>query len=265
MDKYDKHLQFLQQALPFSSQHCSDVFKLEAKRDVRKALFFMLQPSRNTDELLTDLIQSKNPTTQIESLHLLFHHYCPNSSYSAIVAKLSKGTPIKIDTISLEKLKLFRRAPRKEILARFFDAVSGADTTVVVELLRCLRPFGRELSPMWSRIDAYANSQNIAVVKAALQLLSTLPQGVQKSIMTFARYATHPELAMISLNEMQSVYDMSGQLLVRLFNPLIDAYRQLIPAQGKGNDWSQEFNLLVRVLRNNGVVLNLPDIQWGRY
>jgi hypothetical protein len=265
MDKYDKHLQFLQLALPFSEQLCTDIFVKKSKRDVRKALFFLLQPEASIEQILQDLKQKDNVHDQIECLQLILHCYCPNASYSAVLRKASKGLPIKLDTVSLKKLKQFRRAPRKEVFQHIFNCLNGADATVILFLLCGIRPFGRELVPFLDTINAYANGSDTSVIKAALQVLSQIPQGIQNSIVTFARYSTHPELSMTALKEMQSVYDLPGQLLIQLFSPLIDAYRQRIPAQGTMNDWWPEFRLLRQVLYNNGVVLNLPEIQLGKF
>lgn len=265
MDKYDKHLQFLQLALPFSEQLCADVFVEKSKRDIRKALFLLLHPEATVEQLLQDLGKKNNALDQIECLRLVLHCYCPNASYSAVLNKASKGDPLKLDTVSLKKLKQFRRVPRKEILQRLFNCLNGADTTVVLFFLRGIRPFGRALAPFLDTIIAYANDSDIPVIKAALQLLSKIPQGVQNSMVTFARYSMHPQLSMTALSEMQSVYDLPGQLLIQLFSPLIDAYRQCIPAQGTMNDRWPEFRLLRQVLYNNGVVLNLPEIQLGKF
>ena len=46
MDKYDLQLEFLIQALPHQTKEtCETVFLSVAKRDLRKALFYLLQPS----------------------------------------------------------------------------------------------------------------------------------------------------------------------------------------------------------------------------
>ncbi len=52
MDKYDKHLQFLIEVFPDIEENtCRDIFLQVAKRDIRKALFYMLQPKIDEDEL----------------------------------------------------------------------------------------------------------------------------------------------------------------------------------------------------------------------
>ncbi len=264
MDKYDRHLNFLIKALPgIDAEVCTNVFLNDAKRDVRKALFFLLQPKEEKEDLMDSFPVTESAEEQVVLLNKILHCYCPNESFTKIVGLLSKGKPCKIDTATLPKLKNFRRVPRTDFLRKLFLLVQKSDPNVIVTLLTILRPFGRELEPFWATIDAYANFRNTDIAKAALNLLSKMPSGVQKSIMTFANHTANPEMCIPALSAMQHVYDLDSKMVINLFSPLINEYRRLMPSQGKMNDLWEEFRLLQRILKNNGVILSIPDIRSG--
>jgi len=266
MDKYNRHLQFLIVVLPdISEEICTGIFLHVAKRDVRKALLFLLQPEEEVDVLLNDLAESKNSNQQIELLNKIFHSYCPNTSYTKIVKDLSSGKPFNIDTATLPKLKKFRRAPRKDVLQKMFQAVDSVDTSALVYFLKGLQPFGREVELMWARVDAYANHANVDVVRAALDLLAKMPTGVHKSITTFSLYCSNPRMCFYALLAMQNTRGLPSKLLVDMFNPLITEYRKLAMTKGPKNDLWEEFRLVQSILKNNGVVLSIPDVNLGRF
>lgn len=266
MDKYDKHLQFLIEALPEKgAEHCTDVFLNQAKRDVRKALFFLFKPEQEEDELLSLWESVTEKEDQLEILRQCLHSYCPNESYTKVVGALSKGKPFRIDTATLPKLKNFRRAPRKETLQQWFKLVQGVHKDVLVALLKGVQPFGRELEPLWATIDAHAYHPDKEVIKASLNLLARMPTGVQKSIMTFSRYLNHPEARFYALSAMNRTTGLSDKLLIGLFNPILTEYRKLASTKGAMNDMWEEFRLIQSILKNNGVRLSIPDISLGRF
>lgn len=268
MDKYDLHLRFLIEALPdFGEEACRHAFLEHAKRDVRKALFFLFQPQEAVEDLMTKLESLESHQTQEQQtvLKQIFYCYCPNNAYSAVVSKLEKGIPFKIDSETLPKLKAFRRAPRKELIQTLFRLLASSDKEVIIQLLEDLQPFGRELEPLWATVDAYANYKDKKVAKAALNLLARIPMGVQKSIITFAKHCASPEMCFHALSAMQLVEGLPPSLLLGIFNPIIKEYRRLMVSQGKMNDMWEEFRLVQQIARNNGVILSIPDLDLGRF
>lgn len=268
MEKYDLHLQFLVQAFPMlEEQVCHSVFLDTAKRDIRKALFFLFQPQEELEQLLSKFsaLKSNQVEEQQAILQKILHCYCPNDSYTQVVAQVERGIPIQIDSETLPKLKNFRRAPRKEILQQIFRLMATSPKEIVVQLLEGLRPFGRELEPLWARVDAYANYKEKEIAVAALNLLAQMPLGVQKSIATFAKYCRDLEMCFHALSAMQTVTSLAPSLLIGIFNPIITEYRRLTISQGKMNDLWEEFRLIQQIARNNGFVLSIPDISLGRF
>jgi hypothetical protein len=244
---------------------CRETFLQVAKRDIRKALFFMIQPQITEDELLKNFALSKNKEEQVYLLKQILDWYCPNKTYTKIVNQLAKGIPFTIDTATLPKLKMFRRAPRIERLKQLLELVATSDLVVAESLLILLQPFGRELEPMWSRIDAYANYNNFNLAKAAITLLSKMPTGIHKSMMTFSNHCANPKMCFHVLSSMQNAKNLPSKVLVNMFSPIIAEYKRLATNQGAMNDLWQEFRLVQQILKNNGVVLSIPDIRLGPF
>lgn len=268
MDKYDKHLAFLIAALPEKGEaNCKEVFLNIAKKDVRKALFFLFQPQETAEELLTNLTQnaSNQAIMQIAELEKILHAFCPNASYSAIVGQLCKGNPFHIDTETEGKLKIFRRAPRKEFLQELFKICAGSETAVLIYLLNGLQPFGREVEPFWNIVDNYAKHSDTTLARAALNLLALMPTGVHKSILTFSKYCTDPNMRFYALSAMQDTMGLSPKLLMTIFDPILSEYRRLCTTQGTMNDLWEEFRLIRNIAQNNGLRLSIPDINLGRF
>lgn len=266
MNKYDKHLTFLQAALPhIEDEQCKIVFLNQAKRDVRKALFYLLQPTSSKENLLQTLGDTTLASQHKDCLHQLFHWYCPNTSYKQIVANLAKGKPIKIDRATLPRLKAFRRPPSKETLAKCFQLIDVNNEELMVQFLKGLLPFGREVEPFWYKVDQFGKNKSTVVARAALSLLAAMPTGIHKSILLFTAYCSQPAMRFYALSAMQQVTGIAPNLLRRMFDPIIEEYRRLAMMQGAQNDLWQEFRLVQNVLRNNGVVLSIPDINLGRF
>lgn len=268
MDKYTQHLNFLITVLPEKGEAtCQEVFLHTAKRDVRKALFFLFQPQESAEELLKKLseIPNNQPTTQIVELEKILHSFCPNASYTNIVGQLSKGKPLPIDTETLGKLKAFRRAPRKEFLQELFKICADAETEVLIYLLDGLLPFGREVEPFWNIVDNYAKKFDTKLARTALDLLAQMPTGVHKSISTFSKYCTDPKMRFHALSAMQQTMGLSPRLLATIFDPILSEYRRLCTTQGTMNDLWEEFRLIRNIAQNNGLRLSIPDINLGRF
>lgn len=268
MDKYDQQLEFLIQTLPHQTKEtCQTVFLSVAKRDLRKALFYLLQPKIEEKELLAFLRHrtSDIPAQQMEWVDRLMHWYCPNSSYKKIVRQAVKGQPTLLDSPTLSRLKAFRRPPRKATFQEWFQIMDNRSDEVSIYFLKCLRSYDRELEPFWAYIDAYARSYNLEVVKAALLLLAQMPTGIQKSIMTIGSYLKDPKMRFHALVAMQNSTQLSAALLGGLLNPIIAEYKQLMHQQGRKNDLWEEYRLIQVILKNNGVRLSIPDISLGRF
>jgi hypothetical protein len=268
MDKYDQQLEFLVQALPHQTKEtCQTVFLSVAKRDLRKALFYLLQPEMELEKVLAFLRHnpSEVPAQQIEWIDRLMHWHCPNSSYKKIVQQATKGRPLLLENTTISRLKTFRRPPRKEMFQQWFQLMDNRSDPVVLHFLQCLRSFDRELEPFWAYIDAYARSFNLEVAKAALVLLAQMPTGIQKSVITIGGHLKNPKMCFHALIAMQNATELSPPLLSTMLHPIITEYKQLINKQGRMNDLWEEYRLIQVILKNNGVRLSIPDIGLGRF
>lgn len=268
MDKYDQQLEFLIQALPHQTKEtCQTVFLSVAKRDVRKALFYLLQPDTELEEVLAFLRHNTSdiPAQQMEWIDRLMHWYCPNTSYKKIVKQAAKRSPTLLDGTTISRLKTFRRPPRKEMFQQWFQLMDNRSDVVVLYFIKCLRSFDRELEPFWGYIDGYARSSNLDIAKAAFVLLAQMPTGIQKSVITIGGYLKNPKMRFHALIAMQNATGLSTPLLSNLLNPIIAEYRQLINRQGRMNDLWEEYRLIQVILKNNGVSLSIPDIGLGRF
>jgi len=268
MDKYDQQLEFLVQVLPHKTKEtCQTVFLSVAKRDVRKALFYLLQPDIALEELLALLRHNSSdiPAQQMEWVDRLMHWYCPNTSYKTIVKQAAKGVPIPLENSTISRLKTFRRPPRKEMFQQWFQLMDNRSDLVRLYFIKSLRSFDRELEPFWGYIDGYARSSNLDIVKAALVLLAQMPTGIQKSILTIGGHLKNPKMRFHALVAMQNATELSPPLLSNLLNPIITEYRQLLGRQGPKNDLWEEYRLIQVILKNNGVRLSIPDIGLSRF
>ena len=266
MDKYDRHLQFLMAAFPDKGEEtCKEVFLSTAKRDVRKALFFLTQPALDAATLLEAMATATTVEKQIAQAEQWLHCYCPNKMYTKVVKQLGKGKPMKIDTATLPKLKLFRRPPPKAVLQQLLLKMQGLPNPVWSVVLKGLRPFGRELEAFWATIDFYANAEDEGVIRAALDLLAEMPTGIHKSIMTLTNYLRNPKMRFYALSAMQNTKGLSASLLLDLLFPIVQEYRQLSIPDGPMNDLWQEFRLARMIAENNGVRWSIPDIRLERF
>jgi len=263
-DKLEKQLHFLQLVFPKRKKECVTVFR-ENKRNIRKTLYCLLQPQASEEELLAEWDETTSTEEKKEIIDQLLHHYCPNVSYTIIVNNLKKGEPLKLGTQTTKKLTQFRRAPRKEQVKKWLDLVKGETPAVIVHLLDGMRPFGRNIKSFWSSIDGFAYHTDEEVIKSALRLLAEIPDGVQKSIMTFARYCRQEKTRLYALNAMQQVYDLPASVLTTVLQPIVKEYRRLAIADGPMNDLWQEFKIIRSIYRNNGIRLTIPEIDLGRF
>lgn len=268
MDKYDRHLEFLIQVLPNQSvATCQDFFLATCKRDVCKALFFLLQPTESSEILLEKFLQTNNKESelQIKLLDAMLHWYCPNPSFTKIVTQVSKGIPIKIDSATITRLKKFRRVPPKQMLFQWFELLNNTTDSVILYLLTGLRVFDWSLEPCWTYIDYYANSTNLEVLKAALTLLAKMPQGILKSVATLDKHLKNSKTRFYALTAMQQTTSIPPTLLTNLLSPIINDYQRLVYTKGQMNDLWQEFRLVQNIAKNNGLVLSIPNISLERF
>lgn len=269
MDKYETHLEFVKQAFPQeTAAHCTHVFIDITKKDIRKAIFHLVKPQADVVELEANFCATSSFTSDVEQLQILeqlLHHYCPNTGYSEVVGQAQKGLPFKLDTATLGKLKKFRRAPRISNLKSWLDAVDLSDTSVLVALLQGLRPFGRELQPLWARIDAYANADLPEVVRAALELLACMPTGIRQSLYTFGKYCRGGTHRFFALYQMQRANNLPTGQLRNILSPVIKEYQQLLAVKGSPNLLSEEFRLVQSIARQNGLTLSSPSIRLNRF
>lgn len=263
MDKYDRHLEFLTVVTDFDEEQCKTVF-MEAKRDVRKALWYLLQPQQSKNELFEQYSLASTDEEKSAKLEELFAHFCPNASFNTIAKQVKKGKLYKLDTVTAKKLGLFRRPPNKEELAVLITNATTKHPKTLLTLLKGLPFFGRELLSHLFTIQKLTEQENIEVAKAALDLIGYIPNGAEKAIMTLWTHLSNPELRFHALKAMQHAYQLSPEFLYKIFQPLVVEYERLSRSEGPINDLWEEVRMMRTIMRNNGGDLWIPTINVGR-
>lgn len=258
MDPYEVQLKFITQALPqFAPEECRRVFYEVAKRDIRKAIYFLLQADSSPEESLAQL----EAQPSITSLTEILHQYCPNKSYQKIVHRAAKGQPFVVDARILERLQQFKRAPRKEVLLQIWARVEQEDE-LLLAYLQGLKYFSHELLAIWEQIDNCLVHKNEAIVKIALELLTCMPQGVERSLARITYLLRQPEWQFKALSTLQNARDIPALTVRRMIQPIFDAYRK---QNTKRNNLLPEFRIIQSIAKNNHVHLTIPDLDLERF
>ncbi|MCP4438796.1 MAG: hypothetical protein GY810_07615 [Aureispira sp.] len=263
MDKYDRHLEFLTVVTDFDEEQCKTVF-MEDKRDVRKALWHLLQPSTTKEDLMEQYFSLNSDEEKSEVLEELLHCYCPNARFNSIATQVKKGKLYKLDTVTAKKLGLFRRPPNKEELAKLLSSINAQFPKTILTLLKGLQSFGRELPVHLFTIQGLSESENIEIAKAALDLIGYIPNGPEKAIMALWTHLSNPALRFHALKAMQHAYQLSPEFLSKIFQPLVAEYERLCRSEGPINDLWEEVRMMRTIMRNNGGDLWIPTINIGR-
>lgn len=256
MDTYALQLEFITQALPqHSPATCQQVFYEVAKKDIRKAIFYLLQPSNEPAHSLQQL----ETTPSLEHLEEVLLQYCPNKAYQTIVHQAVKGQPFELEKRLLERLQTFKRAPRKTVLLQIWKAVQGEDT-LLLAYLEGLKYFSHELSQIWAEINHCLLHKQEDIVKMALELLARMPQGVERSLPYITTLLRQPQWQFKALKALQQARNLPSSTVQSLVSPILSRYRK--ESNKKNNLWP-EFRLIQSIASNNQVHLTLPDIDLG--
>lgn len=264
MDKLNQHLRFLKAVFGTTDIDIQAIFEAQ-NRSIKKTLFEVTKPSSSPQKILEQIKSQNDVKKQQKNVSEWLNCFCPNSNYNSVVKKAKKGIPLKLDTDTLRKLELFRRAPSTQQLAEIISWASSTKHNASISLLFAgLVPFGRHLSPHWAIIDQFARHSDSTISKAALQLLVHIPNGVQKSILTIAAHLQQKETQLAALMALQHVHDLPTELVIQLLQPLVNDYRQLIVKEGPMNELWQEYRIVQSIYKNNGIQMTLPSINWKK-
>lgn len=258
MDPYELQLKFITEALPQQEpEHCHHIFYDVAKRDIRKAIYYLLQPSRTLEESLE--ILENTPT--VDHLEEVLSQYCPNKAYQQLVHQAAKDQPFKIEKRLLERLQQFKRAPRKAILQQIWKVVAEEDN-LLLAYLKGLQYYSHELLHLWSSIDRCLLHKQEDIVKMALELLVQMPQGVERSLPRITYLLRQPTWQFKALKALQQAHNLPPLTVRQLIQPILDAYRKF---PNKRNNLWPEFRIIQSIARNNQVHLTLPDLDLERF
>lgn len=264
MDKLNRHLQFLK-AIFAPTKIDIEALYISQHRSIKKTLFEATKPAASSQEILLQIKSQPTIKKQQENISQWLNCFCPNDNYTRVVKKAKKGIPFKLDTDTLRKLELFRRAPSPEELKDvLFWASNSQDNTSIALLLSGLTPFGRHLSPHWSLIDQLASHSALNICKAAVQLLVHIPNGVQKSIMTIATLIQNKETQLTALMALQHAHNLPSNLVIQLLQPIVEDYRRKSQVEGPINQLWQEYRIIQSIYKNNGIQITLPTIKWKK-
>lgn len=258
MDTYALQVEFITQALPqHSPATCQQVFYEVAKKDIRKAIYYLLQPQQDAEASLQQLEQ----TPSLEHLEEVLLHYCPNKAYQHLVHQAAKGQPFELEKRLLERLKNFKRAPRKAVLEQIWKLVEQEDA-LLLAYLEGLKYYSHELSTIWPSINQCLLHKQEAIVKMALELLAQMPQGVERSLPNITALLQQPQWQFKALKALQQARNLPSSTVQSLVQPILNSYRKL--PHKKNNLWP-EFRIIQSIASNNQVHLTLPDIDLGTF
>ena len=258
MDPYEIQLDFITQAIPQQTPDvCKQVFYDVAKKDIRKAVYYLLQPQRTVEESLTLLETMPN----VEHLQEVLHQYCPNKTYQQLVHQATKGHPFLLEKRLLERLKTFKRAPRKATLEQIWSIVE-TDDLLLLTYLEGLKYYSHELAQLWPHINQCLLHEQEEIVKMCLELLIRMPQGVEKSLINITYLLRQAEWQFKALKALQNAQNLPAHTVRALIKPILDAYRK---HPNKQNNLLPEIRIIQSIARNNRVHLTLPDVDLGRF
>lgn len=266
-EAYEAQLHFLQAVLPErSDEHCRHVFYEVARRDVRKALHELLRADTSLEDLTAAWLEFPRPdaATRRAQLSALLTHFCPNAAYQAVVRRAAKGEPLTVEPRVLERLRQFKRAPRRTHLEVWWANIGPQEEDLALFLLEELRYFSHALTPIWDIIDRYAKHPNPTLSRAALALLVRIPRGVERALPTLSALLRRPERQLHALQALQQARGLSPSLVQGLIQPIVAAYQDLERQVGAPNNLTAEYTLARNFARNNGLNLTLPRIDLGR-
>jgi hypothetical protein len=258
MDPYELQLDFITQAIPQQTPEvCKQVFYEVAKKDIRKAIYYLLQPNQTVEESLERLESAPN----LEHLEEVLHQYCPNKTYQQLVHQAAKGHPFLLEKRLLERLKSFKRAPRKAVLQQIWSIVES-DDTLLLAYLQGLKYYSHELAQLWPNINQGLLHQQEEIVKMCLELLIRMPQGVDKSLIHITYLLRQPEWQFKALKTLQNAQNLPAHTVRALVKPILDAYRK---HPNKQNNLLPEIRIIQSIARLNSVHVTLPDIDLNRF
>lgn len=258
MDPYEVQLDFITQAIPQQTPTvCRKVFYEVAKKDIRKAVYYLLQPPRTVEASLALLETMPN----LVHLEELLHQYCPNKTYQQLIHQAAKGHPFLLEKRLLERLKSFKRAPRKATLQQIWSIVES-DDPLLLAYLQGLKHYSHELAQLWSNINQCLLHEQEEIVKMCLELLIRMPQGVEKSLINITDLLRQPEWQFKALKALQNAQNLPAYTVRTLVKPILDAYRK---HPNKQNNLLPEIRIIQSIARNNRVHLTLPDIDLSRF
>ena len=155
MEKLDKHRAVFMELFPDIDQSIlRQLFDERAKKDIKKAIWYALQPKEDINTLIYALAHEVNTSKAEKLMKKIMHLYCPNHSFNALIKKINKETTLKLDTITLKKLGVFRRVPRKAIISEILDAAE-TQSSILCLTLEAFKLFPLEMEEEWWRLDQY--------------------------------------------------------------------------------------------------------------
>lgn len=264
-EEYEQQLAWVQAALPeCNAEQARHVFYEVAHRNICKAMHCLLEPATPLEDLQKEWENLPPDATDQRRTCLegMLKHHFPNADYLAVVRRSDlPEIPSKV----LERLRRYKRAPRKAQLEQWWAGIDADDNALVLYLLEGLRYFSHALTPIWATVDQYAHHTDGKVARAALELLVHIPNGVERSLNTFRQLLRHPERQLHALQALQHARGLADTTTKRLIAPIVSAYKDLERLEGRPNNLSAEYGLARNIAANNGITLTLTSVHLDKY
>lgn len=263
--EYEQQLEWVQAALPEQdAEHCRHVFYEVAKRNICKTMHLLLEPETPLKDLEQEwqALPRDAHAQRLTCLKAMLGHHFPNARYKAA---LQQDNLPEIPTKVLDRLRRYKRAPRKSQLDAWWAGIDADQEALLRFLLEELRYFSHGLTTSWATIDQYARHHNGDIARAALELLVHIPEGVERSLSTFRLLLGQPERQLHALQALQHARGLPDTTTKRLISPIVQAYKDLERQEGSPNNLSAEYALARNIASNNGISLTLTNINLGKY
>lgn len=264
-EEYEQQLAWVQAALPeCDAKQARHVFYEVARRNICKAVHYLLEPARPLEDLQKEWeTLPRDATNQRRTcLEDMLKHYCPNADY---LTAIRRSNLPEIPSNVLDRLHRYKRAPRKAQLEQWWAGIDADDPPLALYLLEELRYFSHALTPIWATVDQYAHHSDRKVVRAALELLVHIPNGVERSLNTFQQLLSQPKRQLHALQALQHARCLTDTTTKRLISPIVSAYKDLERLEGSPNNLSAEYALARNIAANNGIMLTMTSIHLNKY
>ncbi len=224
------------------------------KNSLRHSIFSFTQPPSSFETLIIEITFASSTSEKLKLCDQILHCFCPNTSYRSKVLELQKNTLFKLPNELQKKLKDFRRPPSAVQIQQTLALLNTSHPEVTCAILKGLQPFGTELQKSIKQIQSLLHQPNTKITREALDLITSVPGGIERSITLIAPLLNYETTQLSALKTLQNSYKLPPETVIRIMQPI------LAKARKKPKEHLLEIRLIRQICQNNGVTLSIPSI-----